>query len=563
MNINNFEDMFAELTLYEGKRFFSDGRVSGLKKNTDGRFSAYVGIDEESFTVEITLDSSGNVLKSSCSCPYDINEFCSHKAAALYAIRYCFYSEEIEHQSNTIETLFSALSGEELADIFKQMLLSRPDIKDEFMKRLAASKKIHDEEFANLLLQESEINSCVKFLEEAEADAARGNGEQAIKTLEAVITDAYENLTAKPETALKLSVYAVKSLIKITERIFGSLTESGSAENDYFLFCFSLMRDTFSFINEDAAEKEKDEAFQFLIKSSEDFDMETYVDLKFEILNICAVSCYNDYHFSYMKNLLKKHYTMCDVGDYEYYKLKQLELEMFLYRDNFENVELFMKENIFIPEFREKYIAIAMNVGNYEGALKAAREGAEENRENIYLYTRWREYEFSCYICLGRLEEAREIARSFVKNESLDFYHELKASYNNDKYAFQKELQKICDYFEKQPPTQFYGSILVEEKIWNRLMLLCEKNCAYIQHYYQYLYVEYPERVGEVFRNYIFELSEKAANRRQYKKICKMIEIYKSVSGKYFSKSIISELRKRYKKKPAFEDELRKLQALI
>ena len=68
----------------------------------------------------------------------------------------------------------------------------------------------------------------------------------------------------------------------------------------------------------------------------------------------------------------------------------------------------------------------------------------------------------------------------------------------------------------------------------------------------------YDETIG-IYKDYIKYEAERSNNRSHYKGVCTIIKRYKKIAGKDNAQEIISQLRDKYAKRPAFVDELGKI----
>ncbi len=86
MNLNNFEPFIEDKIISRGHSYFENGQIADLEEIEDKEFIATV-LGSEMYTVSIQLNEEFDILKCSCSCPYDWGVFCKHLVAVLYEIK--------------------------------------------------------------------------------------------------------------------------------------------------------------------------------------------------------------------------------------------------------------------------------------------------------------------------------------------------------------------------------------------------------------------------------------------------------------------------------------------
>ena len=82
---------------------------------------------------------------------------------------------------------------------------------------------------------------------------------------------------------------------------------------------------------------------------------------------------------------------------------------------------------------------------------------------------------------------------------------------------------------------------------------------SWIYEAYQPLVSEYPDDVRNIFIRQILDEAVRASTRPMYQDICRHIALLHQVSGAQAAESLIAQLRLKYRRKPAFLDELGKI----
>ena len=104
-----------------------------------------------------------------------------------------------------------------------------------------------------------------------------------------------------------------------------------------------------------------------------------------------------------------------------------------------------------------------------------------------------------------------------------------------------------------------YPQILIKENDLEELLEFIRADVRRIGEYDELLIKDYKDDVDEIYCFYINEISKLASNRKEYKKVCKIIKRYKELFDDIKTYKIVRELQVQHKKRPAFIDELEKI----
>jgi hypothetical protein len=243
---------------------------------------------------------------------------------------------------------------------------------------------------------------------------------------------------------------------------------------------------------------------------------------------------------------------------YERTQIKLLQLEIIERCDGANPAEKFIYVNIHESEFREKAIALEMEKGDYKKVIQLCLDGEEADKEYRGLIHKWKEYRYQAYELLGDIEQQKRLARELLFKSEFSYYLKLKELYPANEWNV--VLNKIVADFNKmdyQPSV--YLSILKEENLTAELLTYCQSNIRSIIDLYPYIIKDYLEEVNEIFIKYIEYSAEEATDRKKYRTVCSIIKTYKKACGTIHSHKLIGELREKYKRRPAFIEELGKI----
>ncbi|REB05177.1 hypothetical protein DVB69_15545 [Sporosarcina sp. BI001-red] len=111
MKLLTFEENIRNVILKRGMTYYREGRVDNVVEMPGNRFAGVVA-GSEVYEVDCKVDSSGVILYSYCTCPYDLSSVCKHEVAFYLYLR------------NTLEVVKD--SGEKDGAGMRRVLLDVP-----------------------------------------------------------------------------------------------------------------------------------------------------------------------------------------------------------------------------------------------------------------------------------------------------------------------------------------------------------------------------------------------------------------------------------------------------
>jgi len=216
----------------------------------------------------------------------------------------------------------------------------------------------------------------------------------------------------------------------------------------------------------------------------------------------------------------------------------------------------FVEQNLQYSNFRKMAIESAMNNKDYDCVIKLSLEGEEKDKSLRGLISQWKKYLYTAFQLSGKLEEQRGIAIDFILDGSLEYYKELKNTY--DSMEWHSVYPKITFLFENQKKTyhDVYSRILIEEGEMKKLLEYVKGSPESIERFCKHLVPEFQEEVYELFLKYIEQTAARAGNRRDYQGVCSIIRNLKKAGGREQALEIKQTLFTKYANRPAFRDEL-------
>ena len=201
----------------------------------------------------------------------------------------------------------------------------------------------------------------------------------------------------------------------------------------------------------------------------------------------------------------------------------------------------------------------AMAKKDYDKALKLCLEGEKKDADRRGLLLQWQKLRYKIYELTKDTEAQKKLAYEFTVNDDFDYYVKLRKLYAENAEEWQRVFDKIIAAVTKPHNKNIYTQILIHEKMKPELLEYCKKYFAYFPRYYQHLLPEYQDEVNDLFLKLLRKKSAEAGSRSAYKEVCDLIEAYAQACGNENASNIIQELKLTYVKRPAFIDELGKL----
>lgn len=243
--------------------------------------------------------------------------------------------------------------------------------------------------------------------------------------------------------------------------------------------------------------------------------------------------------------------------------MKKLQLAIIKSFDEEDKVEQFIYEHIHFHDFREMVIEKELAKGQFEKVIQLALEGETMAAKKWPgLIKTFKEYRYQVYELTGDLKQQKALAEEFLLDSDYSYYEKLKKLYKPNEWL--EELNKLLARFQKQNSlSETYLSIIKEEQLTTHILDYCNNKVSAITELYPYLKESYSDEINRLFVEYILKAADEATDRKKYKRVTSIIKKYSKVCGAPQPIVLIDELKERYKRRPAFVDELDKVRFVL
>lgn len=559
MKLSNFEEYFEDIILERGFAYYSNHRITAIKKIAEGHFVAEVE-GSEHYTVEAVLGRGEEILRLSCDCPYVDGPFCKHQAAVLYALRNEEKKPGAEKNGGAginsgrrqdIATLLSSLAKEELINIVRKHLQQYPELEQQLLFEYAA---VEQETTAAKKLIKYHIRKATHrgFIDWDKASEAMEGAWQVLAKADRHLKE------GNPVKAVKLALTVLSSVVEV----LAYCDDSSGSVGTVIGVGIKTINASAQVIAEKSTPAEQEQIFQMIFGEALAPRYDDWLDWRWDLLQACTALCTSAARREKLERVLeaaldkitKKRYP----SSHEIQRIKLLQLAIIERCDSRQKAEAFIKENIGYSEFREKAVVAALREGRYETAISLCLEGEEADHDRPGLRNKWREYRYLAYEKAGDLENQRQLALRFVLIGHFEYYRKLKKLY--EPHEWPPVVDSIIAHFQKMPYTPaVYSKILIEERLTERLLEYCRSNVSEIEDLYPHLIDEYRHEVEQLFAAHIREEAARSGSRLHYRQVCSSIRRYKKLFGEEKAAQIVLELKNRYRRRPAFIDEISRI----
>ncbi|WP_080834916.1 SWIM zinc finger family protein [Cohnella massiliensis] len=554
MNIRSFEQDIGETLLERGHDYYAEGRVVDVYEQGEREYVFRIqGSDD--YMVVVKLDEQGEILSSSCDCPYDYSSVCKHEVAAYYELSDLLSGEDEARQSDgqsapakrpDLREALNCLSKEELVSIVLEQARKDEILRNTLMVNHAGGDA------------RQELNKCRKLID-AIVRKYQGRGgfipyrETAYfaRELSGVLNVA-RNAANKP-LALDIAFLLLENAVEAFQYADDSDGSIGG-----------LADEALELIEEIAGgsgglePQARERMFDKLLQRSDSDVFEGWEDYRIGLLRIGTVFADAETLRIRLREKIENRIRQHAADEYNKYSTESMLgilLDMLEQYGTAEEAERFVKEQLRYSSFRERYIQKCLQEKNFHQALESALEGEAQDRSFPGLVVKWKQLRYIAYKGLSLKEEQERLARELLSAGHFEYYGELKLLTAGDETVYSRLKQELSQGSNWQQQG-VYLRLLEEENDLDALMEYVRENPRSVERYASKLADRFKDEVAEAYRTFIRSAASAASNRKQYKDVCAVLTRFKKIAGSDVQQELASELKSRYNRKPAFVEEL-------
>jgi hypothetical protein len=395
---------------------------------------------------------------------------------------------------------------------------------------------------------ENEVNKIEEKIDNALAGASDYRRQGGWGYIDFDVSDIVNEIKLRADQGhIKLAFMEIELLYRKLLEIFEYQSEcevSDEAEN-----CFVVMSEI---ADKAVLAEDKEYIFRQCIELSGVEDGKDYgADYEDKLLGVAA-KVVTPENVNELKNVLEKFNSSWRE---EEFTLIQLEIIKRIEGKNASDI--FITKNLHFPKIREIAFNKAMACKNYKESERLCIDafvGHEEQDD----HPDWLCKLYSVYEKTRNTVKMTETAENILLNGNIDYYEKLKSLLKKQGIwdsSYSELLQKCnlkLSHFD-------YMDILAKEKEYFLLLEQVKKHKEQIYDYGKLLAKKYPADVSAIFIRQISKEAEIVHGRESYRRVCSYISCFSEAGFRLESAEMIERFKIKYKRKPAFVDELNKL----
>lgn len=253
-------------------------------------------------------------------------------------------------------------------------------------------------------------------------------------------------------------------------------------------------------------------------------------------------------------------------SEYNSHTAQKYKLDIMSKRGTPEEQRRFMYENADNPDFRKRLLQMAWDEGDYDEALRLAKDGVEHDSELLGLVNDWHEWEFKVYRHNDDKANTLKLSRYFFFTGRRFSEGEYSMP---SMYALMKSLVPSSDWdgfaesLLKDASRDLSRRLFIytQEKMWDRYMDYLRKSpsTSDIDDAPQEIWTLYKDELIRLYALCIRKFFQCASGRDAYRDGVNQLRKLIRYGGKAESDAIVVEQKARSPRRPALVDELSKL----
>lgn len=556
MNIHDFQNYINDTILDRGYDYYLDGAITRVFRQGSNTYIFYVQ-GTTTYEVSVVIEKNGDISDSTCDCPYDFGPICKHEVAAYFRVL-DIWGEEVDIEElpdkptrqNKIHTVLNNLSNQELVNIITNIALEDPIIENSILFTYAKGD------------DHQELTACQKLIHSIVRKYTGREGFITYRNTGAFVSE-LGDILKRARNIANVSVAVDVTLLLLEEAIDAISYSDDSSGHIGFLVTESLELLEELVIKIVETGIQTNEVFEKLLTHANHEVFEGWVDWKIDLLQICS-------HFTDDTKFRKKFTTIIelmidhDTDDFSTHysneRLLQILLGLIKNHGTKAEIERFIHDNRQYSSFREKLIKRNFDEKNYVKAIELAKEGELQDQALPGLLSKWRKMRYEALRNLSDKEEQQLLAKKLFLGGDFDYYKDLKELSMDQHDEFYRKLKQELKSSHGWHHTSLFLKLIEEENDVEEMLKFVKSKPNYIEDYAEKLVGFFREDVLDIYLNYLRSVASTSSNRKEYQNVCRKITRYRKIAGRENTDPLINELKALYKRKPAFIDELGKIQ---
>lgn len=557
--MQRFLDDIAPQILTRGEDYYRSGQVESIYWEGNHVTAEVSGSEEEPYLVELDFSEDGKLEDWSCDCPYDWGPVCKHIVTALLTIQAEPPEKPLKRvQSSKIDILpllESAQKGQ-----LAQLILEHCQEDQRFQSRVLSELGCNGEQelaAVKALIKLSicsnthrgyiDMRGCDRIcadlddaLDQARRRIKKGRYDQALDITLFVLFTAIK-LAGEADSSSGSLSWTVDAALETVELAANGLAQEGGSRKEFV---------------------------RKILKAAENSAFDGWDHWRYDLLQRAAIlaDSENEEAFFHLLDRLSDQIweSFQDTPRYGYAEEDKItRYSIIRSARGPEKARTYLEQNLEADELRVILVQEDMARGDYAHAELLCQERLKKGQEKLwYRPSQWQYLLYESYQDGGQREKQICQARKLALLGDRDFYQTAKELLTKSG-RWQEEYPGFLAELKAARPAYEYMEIL---KLEGETALLMEQVRLYPETVFQYgdmLGQPYGKEIFDLCAVAIRERAEQSGNRKEYQKLCSLIESLAGFGGYAEAQALIDELRQVYPRRPALLAELMQIEQTL
>jgi hypothetical protein len=279
-------------------------------------------------------------------------------------------------------------------------------------------------------------------------------------------------------------------------------------------------------------------------------------DFEADLLNI-AIGFLDQSNFQKFEGALQKLEKGWRADKYKMVRYKAI---LHLYGESASNEYIY--QNLEYGPLREIAYQNAIGQQNYDEAERLCLLGLSSGSISYQQVPQWKHKLYEVYELSHNIAKQIDTARNLLLEGDFNYYEKLKGLLHSQN-KWDLEYAGLLKECAGKLPYPTYMYLLKMEGELDLLFMQMQKHPEQVFTYGQITAEKYPSETSEIFQRQIENGANGAADRKSYQNVCRRLALYAESGYADAVKGLIAEYKVRHRNRPAFVDELSKIERKI
>lgn len=286
--------------------------------------------------------------------------------------------------------------------------------------------------------------------------------------------------------------------------------------------------------------------FERLLQMSKSEVFHGWGDYQIALLHICAEFADVEKLREQLRGEIEKQVASNANNEYEKYTNEALLKILFQLIQEYgstQEADQFVQDHLHLTFFRGLAIQIGTANLDYRRVIELAEEGEQQDRQFLGLVSKWKAARYEAYKKLSLRQEQGLLAKELLLDGDYAYYHDLESLYEGDKEEFYRGIIAELKASKGWKVREVYLKLIADKDDREEMMAYVRAYPSAIEEYATRLFADYGEEVEQIYSKQIYDAAGSSSNRKEYQKVCAMLNRYKKIVGKASQAEIILQLK--------------------